>query len=457
MPSYFNLVDETGDAPILLNRTVSTLSSFQILRYAMQTPQPSSMRGLDDGSSTALSPWMYQNVSESIELLVGNSPDLARDALRSIEKLFEAAQRRQNTAMGTRVFIQRQLDSDEGETWRSEILSGRITYTNLPAHIDRGDIEATLNITRRWFWEGPEEELSVESSEDAATTGGVTVYSNDDASSVATNWALLTVPANDTLPAPIRLSIANAQVTSVDYRELYVANTVFSDPANFDPFLLGSEALGGATFAWSTAVEEVAWRWTPAVLTDARLTDLGGRYYRILVAFADGATTGLYLRATIDTYIGGVAYSQYVGGRVYYSGGELVDLGVLPIPPGGYDLLGSDVSVKIAVYKPDGGSSSMTVDFVQLTPAGDGLFQRTNQVGYSVAPSADIVIDGINDIAYYNDAGRHRPIVRPRGLPILVWPGEINKLRILMREADGFVAGRKFTVRAYYRPRRLDI
>lgn len=437
--------------------TLSLVSSdYTDLEYAIQSPQPAVVRGAGNSGDFSLTPWEYNNVSESIQLLVkGINRTELQDNAHAIQLMLDKVQQRQNTGLGPKVYIQVQFDG-ESQVWRSEILSGRLLYSNAYHEIGFKQMYATFNFARRYYWEGLRAPLTITSSEDSGAET-VDVYNDDDATVAATNYILITPsPITGVLPTPVELYIKNDDGVSVDWREFYITNWVTPTIDIPDPFLLGSES-AAATFAWSTAVEEAAWRWTPTILTDARLTDLAGRYYRILVAFNAGATTGVFLRAVVEVSVGGSHNTQYTGGRVYYNGEGLIDLGPVPIPPGGYDVLGTDVALRIDVYKPDGGSSSMTLDFIQLTPAGDGLFQRVVQVDFPVPNGTGIVVDGIEGTTYFLDGTRHRAITRVRGLPILLVPGQSNNLRILYREQTGFVAGRRFEVSAFYRPRRLDV
>lgn len=426
--------------------------------YALQGPTPAVTRQGAGGSDQTLTPHEWQNVTESINLMIRQTGAVPiRTTIQEIEGYLVKVRERQNTGMGPRVYLQAQLD-DEADTWRSEILSGRLALDNPIQQLNIPPVMATLTITRRYFWEGPETQLDLASSEDGTPAGVVDVYNDDDATPAATNWIRIALAdVAGVLPAPVKLRVKNDSGSSLSWREFYLATWRSAGTTPDDPFLLGSEAADGATFAWSTTSEEVAWRWTPTILTDARLGALAGRYYRVLAALASGSETDVYLRATVEVYVSGLPVVQYTGGRVFYSGDGLVDLGVVPLPPGGYDPLGSDVALRISAQKPAGGSSSMTLDFVQLTPAGDGRFQRIVQVGFAAPDQSAVVLDGIEGQYYYDDAGAHRAILRPRGVPLLIWPGSTNFIRLLFREADGFHAGRRMEVSAWYRPRRLSV
>lgn len=453
----------------------ASVTSFYVREggYVMRSAQPASTRPAAAGDDFASSPWEYQNVSETMDFVAnaqtgGLSGGLAGlvAVTRILQAFLEGARQRQKTGMGPKVYLVVKFDSDT-VYWRSEILTGSFSFPDPLGQLTRLTMDATLTFQRRYYFEyhgtgiltGYDPiALMLTSTEDTLATS-VDAYTSDGSDLVATNW--VQIPSSQVtgvLPAPVKLRIKNDSGSSISWREFYIANTVFSDPLTFDPFLQGSEAAGGATFAWSTTSEDVAWRWTPTVLTDARLADLAGRYYRLLAVIENGATAGVYLRASIEVWVSGAWVTQYSGGRIYYNGtDELIDLGAFPIPPGGYDPLGSDVAIRISVQKPEGGSSSMTLDFVQMTPTGDGLFQRIVQVGFAAPNLSAVVFDGIENNYYYDDVGVHRAILRPRGNPVLLWPNVNNRLRLLFREETGYFAARRMEISAFYRPRRLTL
>jgi len=253
------------------------------------------------------------------------------------------------------------------------------------------------------------------------------------------------------LPAPLRLQVINASGVALSWRDFHIANTVFCDPANFDPFLLGSEAAGGASFTTALSTEVTAYRWT---LSDARLTDLAGRYYRILLAFST-ATANTYLRVVVEAEVGGTQITLYQSKLILMATETLVDVGAVPIPPGGYDLLGTSINVRINVLRAGGGSYNL--DFAQLTPGGNGLYRKWVQLGFTTGNGGAIEDDGISGQLYWTGGTTHWPIVRGQASPIYVWPGIINRLRILYRETTGFFTGRQSSVKCFYRPRRLDV
>lgn len=425
-----------------------------VMRHPVQSPSPTSSNAVIGGSGDqGLTPFEWSHVSETLDLLIQGS-DVAdvQSNVRAIHTLLEAGQRRQQTGMGSRLYLIVQL-AGEASAWRSEILSGRLVLNNASDQLARLKVEAALIVTRRAFWEANSEtQLSMTSSETGTPGTTVVLYNNDDATAAATNYInIAAAQVTGALPAPLRLRITNAEVSAVGWQDFYIGNYVFADPENIDPFLLGSEAAGGATFAWATNTDDVAFRWS---LSDARLTDLAGRYYRIVVALAD-ADSDVYLRPEIQATT--LQIPLYVGKQVLCNAGELFDIGAVPIPPGGFNTLGTDIDLVIRAQKIGGGT--VICDFAQLTPSGSGLFTKWTQLGFSAPNGEGIEQNGPEGTIYFWDGSRRWPVVRQYGGPIHVYPGMVNRLRVLYRTStwDSGAVGKKMNASAWYRPRRADI
>jgi hypothetical protein len=349
----------------------------------------------------------------------------------------------------------------EATAWRSELLAARLTFRDASDQIPRLVVEASLLITRRYYWEANSEtQLQLTSSETTTPATSATFYNNDDSVAAATNYVhIAAAQVTGSLPAPLRLRITNTDSSFLSVRNVHIANTVFNDPATFDPFLLGSEADGGAAVTWAVGTESLGWRWESSgadgALTNARLADLGGRYFRILLAISSGSTD-VYYRPLLEAQPGVVPTELYPGKLIAGGSSELIDIGSVPIPPAGYDVLGAGVALRVNVMKTGGGS--LTLDFAQLTPAGEGLYRKWSLSNYGIDVNESIEDDGIEGRLYATHAdGLHYPIVRGQGSPILVWPGVANRLRILLDTASGWTPGQELSASAWMRPRRLDI
>ena len=148
------------------------------------------------------------NVVESCRIsAVEDTGDNLRVTLQSIEALFETAIEYQNRRGGSPVYVEFAAEDDD-DVYRSEILYGTLEpgSETLSLWADAA-VEATLIWKRRFYWEGPEAELSL-SNTHGSGTGGVTIYNHyDDAHE---NFVDITgTDVGGVLLAPVRLALAN--------------------------------------------------------------------------------------------------------------------------------------------------------------------------------------------------------------------------------------------------------
>lgn len=402
-----------------------------------------------------------QEVTETAEVTLRGTAAAIRSYVNTIERLFESARQRLKTHTGARLYVEYQAVT--GDTYfRSEILYGRLVWAENPAARRLSDTTPTVQVaihwTRRHFWEGALTQLSLTSSANGTpTTSAVTLYSNDDATASQTNWiGIASTQVGGSLPAPIKLKLAQGDATARAWRTFYLANNVFSDPTGMDPFVLGSEAEDGASAAWASASEHSSanrWIWE---LPKSQLADLAGRYWRLLTTFSTVDGSGWYVRAKIAAVSGAVYQTLWEGDEVYVKLTGLYDLGALPIPPGGYDAGKANIALIFTVRAASAGNA--TVDFVQFTPTQPGMFRKIYQVGFSIPQNDLLVDDGTEELVYLEDGsdGSHYMIFRGENEPLHVWPGITQRLRVLVAGST-WTAGWSLKATAWYRPRVLTV
>lgn len=419
-------------------------------RYAPQSAPPQ-FGATETAGELGLTPYEYGNVAEGIELFIQDSTIAAvQTHVANIRKILESGKMRQTAGVGDRAFLQVQYEG-EANKWRSEILIGRLILDDAADQISRLKITGLLSVTRRYYFERHDEvQLSMTSSETTTAATTAVIYNNDDADPTKTNHVLFAAAQiTGQLPAPLRLRVTNAEASALSWREFFIGNYTFSPL--LVGFNLGSSATGGATHTWANNNREIAWVWP---LSNATLTRLAGRRYRVLLALSVASDDVRYRPEFQATSFG---FPLEIGKEMLGANGRLFDVGALNMPPGGDNLNGTDCSVAISVLKigtPGGGT--VTADFMQITPAGEGLYRRWEQKGFQTAVGDGIEDNGPDGTVYYTDGTVRWPIIAGYGTPIHVWPNRDNKLRILMRESN-FTAGRKMNVRAWFRPRRSDI
>jgi hypothetical protein len=75
-----------------------------------------------------------------------------------------------------------------------------------------------------------------------------------------------------------------------------------------------------------------------------------------------------------------------------------------------------------------------------------------------VANNAAVVVDEIEDVAYFLTSGSRLAGLVRDGAPVMVVPGQTQRILLLCDEGGNAMnIGRTFSVRAWYRPRRLSV
>lgn len=404
----------------------------------------------------------WQNVTEDAIVNLRGTHTVVRSSINAVEALIQAAIRRQETGVGARVYVNyKPVDSDS--TYRSEIVDGRVNWSTEPGLRRLGDTNPTVQVqviwTRRPGWDGPETEMSISSNGQAAATGGRTVTNNP----AGANWVqAAAAQVSGVLPSPVRIELTNSTGSSQAYRKLAVNLNAFSDPANLVYYLQGeARASGGtvtsdATCSGSSRLDFTAtssittFQWTlPAA--DMQRTD--GRRARLL-ARMNSITGALYVRPKI---------LDSGGTQVLWQGDELSlgtlsnvtlwDLGIVPLPPGGYGTSYGALRLGLDVR----GASNSSLDVLQLSMIDAYRFYELPSV--SVAANATIVLDSIDERNYISTSGAWMPLPVAFGEPILVQPNALQRLHFLYEIAasNGVPITGTLSARVYVRPRRLTV
>lgn len=389
-----------------------------------------------------------ERISESFPIVLEGSEAEVRAAAQAVDLLLRGAAHRRRLGIAPLYVEFRPTNS--GEIRRSEVYAGFTNWSQAPAerslYATTNTVRVVVTIERSGSWQGPETELPLSSAATAERTGGVTIYNDDNATPSLANWVMV-AGGNvlGTRPAPIRLRIANASGSGLQWQTFHAGLNAFSAPATADLWLLGSEAVGGAAKSWNAGVTHNVLQWLFA-LPSALLGQTQGRTFRVLAAFTSLSTTAT-LRAVVGTYISTVFVPVRTGGE-RSSVRKLVDLGEFAIPPGGYNT--GNAAAALAITVRSAASGSGTLDFAMLMPT-DG-YRKLEQAGF-VAGNGDAIEDnGIDGGSYLVSGSDRYSIVRAAGDGLRVHPGRDQRIYILFDEGANFVAGRQMTVRAWYRP-----
>jgi hypothetical protein len=441
MAHAFSITD--GTTTINLNQA----SGYIVKTYDMNTVD-SSKDELED----------EPEITETLDIMVLSTTTAALQALvHPVELMLVAARRRQKYQVGPRIYLQLQIDA-EANTWRAEIKDGRFKpdKDTLDSWYSK-KVPYHLIVTHR-VWEGPETELQLSTLTQSAATGGRTIQNHDNNGGSFCNWVqIAAAQVNGVLPTPVKLVLTNTSGVSMAYRNFYMATNAFSNPANLVCVVEGENRISAGTVTSDATDSGGAYdnytftntgeiKWTLSSIVTQRTQ---GRMFRILMRMHGWSGTNLYVKPVIKDSAG--LLPLYTGDEVLMgsSGSQFIDLGAIPIPPGGYQTAWGSVVLSLVMRCT--GAGIFNIDFMQLTPL--DAYQYIVQSGFSVVNNDTVTFDNIENIMSTTDG----PIFSPHSGPLKVFPGVVNKIHFLQDEGSSSNISRTFSVRAYIRERRLTV
>lgn len=447
MPHALSITD--GSTTVSLSTTNAILQ-----HYVPQTPKRIGPGELD-----------FAPVEEPVELaFTGASTSAIQSAYNSVQRLLLAASRRQASGVGSRVFLQYQPIGD-GTLWRSEILDGDARLGEA-AMTTFGSLvmPARLQVQRAYWWEGSRTQIPLTNSNGTNNTSGLTIYAHDDSGTGHDNYADVGAGVvAGVLPSPLEIQLQNTSGAARGYAHFYLANNTFD--TSFSHILEGENATGGSVLPGSPAPSSYSngqylalsgtsftavWNVSATILQQTR-----GRYVRLL------ARVPSYV-PSIATYLRPVL-KDYYGLASLYSGQEralgpdddhLQDLGLVALPPGG-DSNWAQMQLHL-VGRAASAGQTVSLDFVQLTPADELCWRDIEQRGMVVNNLDWVVDDGIENLVYLIEGGANHPIYAPTGRALHCFPSIAQRLYVL-HDGTGMAPNWDLKIRAYYRPRRLSL
>lgn len=425
----------------------------------------------------ASTPQDVEETTETVEIVLDGSRSAMLGDIRLIETWLADAERNQaERLVQDRIYLEWDVD-DSGNWHRSEILAGsRVERGGAFRWLSAGASLFGLVITRRNFWEGSETQIPLSNGNGTNNTSGLNVYNcNDGAGSAPNkrnNYADIGAAAvSGVLPAPLRLEMTNQYNNSTPIDKIWIANNVYSDPANFAHMIEAESAAAGGsnssasgtsggqirTFTWTGDAQVLIGRW---VLSTAFLNRARGRWFKVLSRIYNTFGGGQRLQAKI-TFPSGtpttvVGLSQEVPIDLYAS---ITEIGTLQLPPWLVAASGDLAPVDLTLYARKPGGGSIQLDFLQVTPL-DYLRQLIPR-GYGASYQVRLVDDGIEGSLWtdgWTPAGKTGHYIA-LGSPIMVHPGKAQRLVFLQtgmffNEAD---IDRVLNVKVFYRPRRWTL
>lgn len=406
----------------------------------------------------------YDDVTETAEVILRGTEANIRATVNELERLLEQA-KRQPKSFERRVYVQyRPVATDA--LWRSEILEGRLSWSTDPALRRLKDTNPTVRVAvfwrRRFFWEGAETELQLSTSNQSAATGGRTIRNHDDSGTGDDNWVQIAASqVGGVLPAPARVVLTNTTGSAQTYTKLWMAVNAFSDPANFVHVVEAESRSGGIGTVTSDAncsngsrldvsLAAAAFGVINFWISAAQVQRTQGRRFRLLARFAANTGTPTITPRLVDD-TGNVLLWSGESVIISTQGQHIADLGTVTLPVGGWGVDYGGVGLSLGCR----GAMNAQLDFVQLTPLDS--YRYVELFGYAVANNAALVDDGIEERTYMLAGGVAYPYAAPRGAPLLLYPNMTQRIIFLHQTSTAAPIANAFSVRVYYRPRRLTL
>lgn len=408
------------------------------------------------------------SVTETIDLtFYGASTSAMQTAIQTLGRLLDTMRRRRQLGVGPAVYLQWQPDGD-ATTWRSMLLDARIEYQEDTLNVyGQAKMPASISLERVPYWEGALTQLPLTNANGSNNTSGLTVWNHDDGGTGHDNYAAIAAAdVTGTIPAPVKVELTNNTGSSVRYDMIYMACNAFGDPANF-PHVQDVEGIATGGYGSSTGNDAACsngqyvsytvagdggYHQQPFDLSASFMQYAGGYDYHI-IARLNSYTAPLYCRP--DLYDNGFLSPLRRGVEVgmTFPGSAVVDLGVLPMPPGGNGPTWN--TQKLVLNWRSDSAQTVQLDFLAFFPAAS--FRRLYCAVTTLTNNGKITDDPIEDTAYMQMGSYYTPGVVRNGAPLMVWPNRVQRLYFLWSKWD-FSApiDQTFSVKAWYRPRRLS-
>lgn len=400
-------------------------------------------------------------VGETVELtFYAASTSAMMTAIQTLQRLLAGIQRKQAWGVGPAVYFQFQPDGD-ATTWRSEMTDARLEYSEDTLSVyGQAKMPATLILQRVPYWEGALTQIPLTNGSASNNTSGITIYNHDDSGTNHDNYVqIAAADVGGSLPAPVKLELTNNVGSTQNWKQIWLANNAFSDPANFTHILEGeTQVVGGTTgsnadssnssYATITINTQDVHQWT---LSQALLQDAQGYDFHMLARFRSVNGT-VYIRPAI--YDSGGSYALWTGDetQVTLTSDTIVDLGVCPLPPGGY---GTAYAAQRYYWALRSASSVVVqTDFIAFFPA--NTFRKLRMLS-TTANSAIVTDDQPEGRAYTVASSVQTPNVAVSGQPLTVWPNTLQRIYVLWSYFDLSASiSTTMSVKAWYRPRRAS-
>lgn len=411
-------------------------------------------RATDDGDG---------GINETAEIILIGNVATVRTALQNLNKLFRQAEIFQKREVGTRVFLEIQLQSGD-DYWRSELLEAAPIPTSetLDLGLISGAMKLRLSWRRRAYWEGPETVLPLTNGNGTNVTTGITVHPINDASH--SNYVAIS-GSNVTgdLPAPIKLILENTYNDTNRMGDTWMALNVRSNPSSLVHVLEGESATSGATSGTANADlysnanignitipvsegQQICY-WD---LDNTFLQNCAGNDFMVLAKTNTSPSFETWMRLRLSmlglTILANGSLVKLNSSMVYH------ELGVLRLPPYlvGMANLGT---IRLELRAKTIISYTMGLDFLQLMPLDS--YRKIAHIGYDIGYGAKLVDNQIDNLLYADWGGEASGYQVAYGEKINLEPGKNQRIYFFYEGSDYGLRTAKATIS--YRPRRAII
>lgn len=397
-----------------------------------------------------------ENVTEQIGIRVHDAVDkpAVQAKLQAITQLIAAAEHHYVYGNGPKVYLQFQVDG-ELDAWQSEVVGGALELGGgtLREWASVG-ANATLQIDRKFFWEMTSDQLLTIENSSSASGITVSITNNHD-----TNYVIIDDnQIEGDLPTPLKIRMRNTDSVMFGSHEFHISNNVFNDPDSFDGYLTAADLDSGtAAQSWTSSIHDSTsprWAWD---LSNGLLADCAGGWFRVIAGFSAMADN-VYLKVFLYSRASGVNTLIWESEEEVYSGDQtltalkLLDLGSIPLPPGG---ITSASGIRLGITARDVGDGNATVDFIELMPTTS--YASPIKPNHAWSLNGAITDNGIDGTVYAGSDSARVPSLFKRYPPIYAWPGRKNRISILYRFGTTFPTGNTTDVTIWCRPRRTTL
>ena len=466
-----------GGSSILLNS-----GSITLRHYVPKSPNLSTIDTntiLKDGGKRTLT--TRRNVTESCQVLVkapdGAASDIANTKHTIQSWLTKAEHVNEVPSSASRVYVEYAPDGLSSCSYRSELLGGKVNVNDDSLDtrwtVNRA-VELDIAWTRRYYWEGDAQTLTLFNTGCTATTATVRNQNPLDYEGTAgcyNNWVQIAGShINGEIPTPAHIKITNTSGTMSNphYYLFYGSGERMIDfpttleAEDVDGWILGNATdysnacSSGGYYSYkdldaNTASFQQYGYWS---LPSASMDKFAGHYYNIMAATqtepkAGSAFIDMQLTDTTGVYEFGTSQGVKITEQ------DIQTFGTIQIPPiiqHDYSLGENRLYIRYKNFATS--ACDLNLDCLYVMPT-DGYkylkLKGLTQNGYF------IIDDGMNEVVYDHSGGYALPRVSWKGRPIMLVPDEDGRLYFIMRDSTDYDPFRTHSITVQYRPRRLTI